>query len=730
MISEIGHFFLALALGFACVQSLASFWGVLKDSHRFLVLGKIATFLQGGFIMGAFLVLMVAFWVCDFSIATVAFHDHTYLPWYYRLAATWGNHEGSLLFFVLILSGIGVALALFLPHSLLLLKARALSVQGLLIFLFLLFLILTSNPFTLLPIPFLEGSSLNPLLQDRGLLIHPPLLYLGYVGFSAPFSLAIASLLDEKDVQTWNQLVRPWVLFAWGSLTAGITLGSWWAYYELGWGGWWFWDPVENASFMPWLAGTALLHTLRTQTLYRWSLFLSLITFELSLLGTFLVRSGLIASVHSFAQDPERGLFILSLLGGLMGFGFLMWIWKAPSLQSPPVNMFSRKGALLLNSLFLVGGLAIILLGTLYPLWSDWMWNEKMAIGAPYFEKTFIPLMIPLLIFIPIGSLLRGKEESLFHLLMAPLTATLAAGVLLLYVFDSTSLWSGIGIIVAIWVLGGTLLAFLKNKLLLGPALAHFGVGIALLGVSVGGGYRSDESRIMGLQDRLQVGGLTLTLDDVQQGKESTYFYERASLSSPNGVLKPEKRLYLPQNSLFNETAILTNGFKDIYVVLGPYQGDHQWLIRASSIPLAPWIWIGGAFMVLGSFLSFIRRKHALTLLLILLPSFSFAESSLEKRANSLFKEVRCPVCAGQSIAESETPESKALKGFILEQLNEDKSDEVIRDELRTLFGEEILFHPPFQLNTLFLWLAPFGIFLLICLGLFWKAYRSKINKR
>ena len=329
-------------------------------------------------------------------------------------------------FFVLILSGMSVALATFLQDPLL--KARALSIQGLLTLLFLLFLILTSNPFTALPFTLPEGNSLNPLLQDRGLLIHPPLLYLGYVGFSAPFSLAIAALWGEENVQTWDIIVRPWALFAWGALTAGIALGSWWAYYELGWGGWWFWDPVENASFMPWLAGTALLHTLRTETLYRWSLFLSLLTFGLSLLGTFLVRSGLITSVHSFAQDPTRGFFILCLLGGIMGFAFFIWVWKAPRLQSPPLHLFSRQGALLLNSLFLTVGLATVLLGTLYPLWSDWMWSEKIAIGAPYFERTLIPLMAPLLIFIPIGSVFREKEESLFQLLYHPSNGRLRGG--------------------------------------------------------------------------------------------------------------------------------------------------------------------------------------------------------------------------------------------------------------------------------------------------------------
>jgi cytochrome c-type biogenesis protein CcmF len=653
----------------------------------------------------------------------------------------------------------GVALATLLPNPVF--RARALMIQGLLTFLFLLFLILSSNPFATLPFTLPEGNSLNPLLQDRGLLIHPPLLYLGYVGFSAPFSMAIAALWGEEDVQTWSDRVRPWVLFAWGALTAGIALGSWWAYYELGWGGWWFWDPVENASLMPWLAGTALLHTLRTETLYRWNLFLSLLAFGLSLLGTFLVRSGLITSVHSFAQDPTRGFFILCLLGGIMGFAFFMWVWKAPRLQSPPLSFFSRQGALLLNSLLLFVGLATVFLGTLYPLWSNWMWNDKIAIGAPYFERTFIPLMIPLLLLIPLGSVFREKGESLLQLLITPLTAALGAAALLLFVLNPTSLWAFTGIVVAIWVLGGTVIAFIKKRLALGPTLAHLGVGITLLGVSVGGGFRSDETQSLGFKENLEVGGIKLTLQNVEQGKGPTYLYEKATLTTPGGVLTPEKRLYQPQNSLLSETAILTNGLKDLYVILGPYQGNNRWLIRASSIPLAPWIWSGGFLMVLGALFSFLgskfsgllrseaprnddphtpslrgafapeqsSAKYFLLLVLLSLPMASWADVSRETRAQALYKEVRCPECAVQSIAESDSPDSKALRGFIDEQLKEGRSDEVIRDELRTLFGDDILFHPPFQVNTLFLWLAPFGLFFLLLFIFLWKLYRSRGKK-
>lgn len=735
MLSELGNFFLALAFGFGCVQILASFWGAVKDNARWLALGQTAAFIQGGFVGASFLTLLAAFITCDFSLLVVALHDHTQLPWYYRLAASWGNHEGSLLLFVLILSGMGGALAAFLPASLL--RGRTLVFQGLLTVLFLVFLGLTSNPFKVLPFVLSEGQSLNPLLQDRGLLMHPPLLYLGYVGFSASFSLALAALWGKEDVKDWVLLARPWVLFAWGALTAGVTLGSWWAYYELGWGGWWFWDPVENVSLMPWLAGTALLHTLLMPKLYRWSLFLSLVTFGLSLFGTFLVRSGLMTSVHSFADDPARGLFILVLMGGIMGGAFFLWVWRAPYLSSTPLALFSYEGTLLLNSLFLMVGLATLILGTVYPLWNE----GTLSIGAPYFERTFTPLMLPLFLLIPVGALLREKQGPLLPLLMAPLTATLGALTLLFYFFYPTSLLALLGIGLSIWIMGGTFVAFFRKSLSLGAFLAHLGVAVSLLGVSAGGGFRKDEGKVLGIHESLQVGGMDLTLQEVGQGRTPTYFYEQAVLTYEGGVLMPEKRLYQPQNSLLSETAIGTNGLRDIYVILGAYQGEKRWLVRASFIPLAPWIWGGGALMVLGAAVSFarksviasFRRKRSnpgaklknwvASSLALLAMTVDIQADSLHQRAHSLAQEVRCPVCLGQSILDSEASEAEALKIFITERLQKGESEETIREQLRALYGDEILFRPPFEKHTFFLWIAPFWFFFCVMFILLWKGY-------
>ena len=607
MLGEIGHFTLAMALGFSGMQALTSFWGVYRKSFKFATLGWVVSFIQGGFLMSAFLTLIIAFFICDFSLMTVVLHDHTSLPWYYRIAATWGNHEGSLLLFILILSGVSVALSFSLKDPLF--RARALTIQGFLVFFFLIFLLATSNPFHFFPLPVSEGRSLNPLLQDRGLGIHPPLLYLGYVGFSAVYSLAIATLWAQETGERLMTLFRPWSLFSWGSLTAGITLGSWWAYYELGWGGWWFWDPVENASLMPWLSGTALLHALATKKLYRWSLFLSVLTFNLSLLGTFLVRSGLIVSVHSFAQDPSQGLFILLLLGLIFGFGLFMWVWKSPPLKRPTLDFFSREGMLLLNTLLLSLGLGILLLGTLYPLWMGLIGIDKISVGTPYFDRTFIPLMIPLFLLIPLGSLMRKEKEPLFPLLLFPLTATLGGAFLLLYIFYPLPLLAFVGSVTSLWVLSGSFKALLNKRLTLGPSLAHIGVGLSLLGVSVGGGFRMDENHIVRPSETFQMGSTTFTLQEIQMGKGPNYLYERAILLYPGGRLSPEKRLYKPQNILLSETAIHTNGFRDIYVILGPFQGDDQWLLRTSSIPLAPWIWIGGALMVLGAGISFVMRN-------------------------------------------------------------------------------------------------------------------------
>ena len=507
--------------------------------------------------------------------------------------------------FIWVLSGLSAALAFSLPLSL---RPKALISQGIITILFLTFLLVTSTPFHSLPFKLSEGQSLNPLLQDRGLLFHPPLLYLGYVGFSAPFSIALSILWGGKSVHL--RILRAWILVPWALLTAGITLGSWWAYYELGWGGWWFWDPVENISLMPWLSATALLHLLFIERLQKWTLFFCLLTFGLSLLGTFLVRSGLIISVHSFASDTEKAMILATLITLIIATSFVIWIWKAPRFISSSLPLLSRKGLILGNILVLSIVLFTLFLGTLYPLFNEALGGPPLSIGAPYFENTLIPLSLPLFILLPIGCLFCNQHASLLSLLLPPLTAVLGMLVLLLYFFHPHSLLAIVGISLAIWVISGTSLAFYKKSLSLGAFLAHLGVGITLLGVSVAGGFRIDQESPLKIHQSIALAGLPLTFQSIVHGNEPTYTYEQATLTYLKRELTPEKRLYHPQNSLVSETAINTNGFRDIYVAIGSYQGDNTWIIRASCIPLAPWIWLGGALMVLGAGLSFFCRSH------------------------------------------------------------------------------------------------------------------------
>lgn len=604
MLAEIGNLFIALSLGFTCVQIGASTY---NRSPQWQTLGRVSALLQSACLTLAFLTLIMAFYLCDFSLSLVFLHDHTALPWPYRIAASWGNHAGSLLMFLTLLSWGNGVLAAFLPLPL---RSPALMIQGAVITLLLLFLILTSNPFHELPLTPHNGQSLNPLLQDKSLLFHPPFLYFGYAGFSAPFSISLAVLwLGERSVTSLSFL-KPWVLIPWGCLTAGIAWGSWWAYYELGWGGWWFWDPVETISLMPWLTATGLLHTLITKQAYRWSLLLALLTFGLSLLGTFLVRSGLIISLHSFAEDPRKGYILLSLIGLIMGVALAIWALKAPRPKSSPLPFFSQDNLLLGMTLLLMIILFTLLVGTLYPLIASLMGWGPLVIDAAYFEKTAIPLLLVVFLLMPVGIILtKGRHTALLQTLALPCTLVLSTATLLLYSFAPFSLLTFVGTLTAVWILGGTGMALWRKKLSLSAAFAHIGVGISLLGLSIGGGFREDISQPLGIHETLTVAGFPLTLTAVDQGKESTYLYEKAQMTSPAGTLTPEKRLYQPQNMLISETAIASNGLRDLYVALGPYQGNQRWLIQASFIPLAPWVWLGALLMVIGAGIGLWQRR-------------------------------------------------------------------------------------------------------------------------
>jgi cytochrome c-type biogenesis protein CcmF len=584
---------------------------------------------------------MYAYVTSDFSVKNVADNSNSLKPLIYKVSGVWGNHEGSMLLWVLILALFGAIVAGFgrnLPPGL---KARTLAVQAMISIGFLAFIILTSNPFERLDPAPLDGQGLNPLLQDPGLALHPPILYVGYVGFSIAFSFAVAALIEGKVDAAWARWVRPWTLLAWLFLTAGIALGSWWAYYELGWGGWWYWDPVENASFMPWLVGTALLHSAivveKRDALKSWTILLAIITFSLSLIGTFLVRSGVLTSVHSFASDPDRGVFILGILVIATGGSLALYAWRAPQLQSRGLfQPISREGGLVLNNLLLTTAAATVFLGTLYPLFLDAFGGEKVSVGPPFFNATFVPLMIPLVIAVGIGPLLPWKRADLggvmARLKMAFVVATLVA-LGTAYLTWGKTVFGPLGIGIAGWLCASVLLemgeriglgriAFgdsLKRAAGLpraawGMTVAHFGLAITVAGVTGAALWQVESIQIMKPGETVNVSGYEFTLDDARQIRGPNYAAERGFFTVKTGgeeliKLEPERRRYLVSGQETTEAAIFTTAMYDLYVVLGEANGEGGWTIRLYYKPLVPWLWIGSLIMVLGGVVSLTDRR-------------------------------------------------------------------------------------------------------------------------
>jgi len=566
----------------------------------------------------------------------------------YKISGVWGNHEGSMLLWALILAIFGAAVAVFangLPSTL---KARVISVQAMIGFCFLTFIVFTSNPFDRLDPPPLNGLGLNPILQDPGLAFHPPLLYLGYVGFSVAFSFAIAGLLEEQIDGSWGKWVRPWVISAWTSLTAGIVLGSWWAYYELGWGGWWFWDPVENASFMPWLFGTALLHSVivveKRNTLKIWTLLLAILTFFLCLLGTFLVRSGVLTSVHAFASDPERGIFILMILILAVGGALILFALKAPRITSSvSFSFFSRESAIILNNLILTFSSITVLLGTLYPLILESITGgtNSVSVGPPYFNLTFVPIMIPLLIAISFGPLLAWKHNNLAvianKLKIALISAAVAAIITYIIVPDGPIL-APIAIGLAIWIAVGSLTEWaMKTKLfdkpfnitnlkfsyfiraISGMTFAHLGLSILIIGITGSSAWQTEFITSLYLGESKQFKEHKITLEKVEYFSGPNYEVERAHLliTKPNGeTLKfmPERRFFPVSGQTTTEASIKTTLLVDLYAVLGEskvhQKSEKKWTLRFFINPLIPWIWFGAVLMVCGGLLSLANPSH------------------------------------------------------------------------------------------------------------------------
>ncbi|WP_119679848.1 heme lyase CcmF/NrfE family subunit [Indioceanicola profundi] len=645
MIPEIGHYALVLALLLAIVQSSVPMIGAARGNAAWMELGRTAAYGQLLMVGTAFAALTYAYVVSDFSVLNVVQNSHSAKPMLYKVSGVWGNHEGSLVLWVLMLALFGAAVAWFggnLPPSL---KARVLGVQGMIGVGFLIFMLATSNPFIrVFPVP-ADGNDLNPLLQDPGLAFHPPFLYLGYVGFSLAFSFAAAALIEGRVDPAWGRWVRPWTLVAWSSLTLGIGMGSWWAYYELGWGGWWFWDPVENASLLPWLAGTALLHSAivveKRDALKTWTVLLAILTFTLSLVGTFLVRSGVLTSVHAFAVDPERGVAILILLLLATGGGLLLYAMRASSLKVgglfAPV---SREGALVLNNLLLSVACAVVLIGTLYPLLLDSMTGQKISVGAPFFNATFVPLMIPLVAVMAVGPLLAWKRGDLAGALGRLKFAALVTVVCVLwalYINGVKPVMALVGIAMAAWAFFGAV-AELADRVKLfriplgqswdrakglprgawGTTLSHAGLGIAIAGMVGTSAWLTEDIRVMNIGDTASVAGYEFTLEKVESGRVDNYTTETGTFLVSSGGdfvarLHPEQRWYPVARMETTEAAIHTTFYSDLYAVLGDRSEQGEgWVVRIYHHPLVPWIWFGAIVMVLGGLVSLSDRRFRL----------------------------------------------------------------------------------------------------------------------
>ncbi|MBU0796319.1 MAG: heme lyase CcmF/NrfE family subunit [Alphaproteobacteria bacterium] len=641
MIAEIGHYALVLALLVGCAQALLPMIGAARDEAGLMAVGDTAAIGQFALVAVSFAALTWAYVTSDFSVANVVANSHSAKPMLYKVTGVWGNHEGSMLLWVLILAFFGALVAAFgrnLPPSL---KARVLSVQGMIGIGFLLFILFTSNPFERVFPPPLDGNDLNPLLQDPGLAFHPPFLYLGYVGFSVAFSFAVAALIEGRVDPAWARWVRPWTLAAWTALTLGIAMGSWWAYYELGWGGWWFWDPVENASFLPWLAGTALLHSAivveKRDALKSWTVLLAILTFGLSLMGTFLVRSGILTSVHAFAVDPERGTFVLVLLAIAVGGSLLLYALRAPSLQQGGLfQPVSREGALVLNNLLLATATATVLLGTLYPLLLDAMTGERVSVGPPFFNATFIPLMTPLVLLMAIGPMMAWKRADLAGVLgrlWLGIGVTVAAALGTFFFATKAPVLSAFGIGLGAWLMMGVLVDWAERARLfrvpLGDALrrarglpraaygmwiAHAGLAIVIFGMTGDILWKQEVVVAARPGQQIAIAGYDIRFEGVVQVDGKNYQAERAHfLVRRNGDyvadLYPERRFYPVQRMTTTEAAIRSTGLADLYAVIGEATGEGVHTVRLYHNPLVPWLWFGALVMTAGGLVSLFDRR-------------------------------------------------------------------------------------------------------------------------
>jgi cytochrome c-type biogenesis protein CcmF len=641
MIPELGQFALILALTLALAQCVLPIAGAARGNATWMAVARPAAQGQFVFVAIAFACLAWSFAANDFSVVNVATNSNSQLPLHYRLAATWGSHEGSLLLWVLVLTIWSVAVTVFSRHLPEDVVARVLGVMGFVSVGFLSFLLFTSNPFDRLLPPAPDGRDLNPLLQDPGMVFHPPLLYMGYVGFSVAFSFAIAALLAGRLDATWARWSRPWTTVAWVFLTLGIALGSFWAYYELGWGGWWFWDPVENASFMPWLVGTALVHSLAVTEkrggFKAWTVLLAILAFALSLLGTFLVRSGVLTSVHAFATDPRRGIFILAFLAIVVGGALALFAWRAQRVSTGGgFELVSRESLLLTNNVLLLAAAGSVMLGTLYPLALDAFGMGKLSVGPPYFETVFVPLMAPALFLMGVGPIARWKKAALPELairLRWALAVAVVTALIVPFAMGRFSALAGFGILLAAWIIaasavtlaervkgsgGGTgILNRLRGtpRAYYGMLLAHVGIAVFVVGVTLVKSYEAEKDVRMAPGDTVELGGHVFRFQGVRDAQGPNYVAARATLTVTRDgravtTLRPERRFYRVQESPMTEAAIDYGLFRHLYVALAEPVGGDAWIVRVHYKPFVAWIWGGCVLMALGGLLAASDRRY------------------------------------------------------------------------------------------------------------------------
>ena len=638
MITELGHFALILAFLVACVQATIPLIGAYKRWPGWMALAEPAATIQFLLTAVAFAALTWAFVTSDFSLRLVVLNSHTDKPMLYKVTGVWGNHEGSMLLWVLIVTLFGAAVAWFgsnLPPSL---RARVLSVQAMVGVAFFAFILLTSNPFLRMAVPPFNGQDLNPLLQDPGLAFHPPFLYLGYVGLSMTFSFAVAALIEGRVDAAWGRWVRPYTLAAWIFLTIGIGLGSWWAYYELGWGGFWFWDPVENASFMPWLIAAALLHSAivveKRESLKSWTILLAIIAFGFSMVGAFITRSGVLTSVHAFATDPERGVFLLAILAVFMAGALTLFAARAGVMQAKGVfSLVSRESVLVLNNLLLAVACFVVFIGTIWPLIAEMLLDRKLSGGEPFFNAAFTPFMVALGLILPVGAMLPWKRATLGRIIrqLAPVFAlAVAIGALAWAMQTGRSALGPVGLFLAAWLIGGAAVdlwsrtgrgagRFARLTRLpradWGKAVAHGGLGVTMAGIAAMMAWQQEDIRILKIGEQFDIAGYTLRLDEVHDEQGPNYFATMSTFTlSKDGreisIMTPEKREY-PVAQMPTTEAALDNGFlRDIYVVIGDPQIGGGWAVRSYYKPLANWIWGGSILMALGGVLSLSDRRY------------------------------------------------------------------------------------------------------------------------